>query len=401
MDTGALSSLLVIIAMVALAPMIADAVSRWVPIPGVVVEIVGGIVIGPILGWAHDDTIIDFLAQLGLCTLMFLGGLEVDLQRVRGRPLQRAATGWLISAALGLALGFALSGFEGPRSGVIVGLCLTTTAFGILLPILGDRGDLQTPFGTNVMAGASMGEIGPIVAGALLFGTDRPIHLALVLVAFATSMLVLARLAMRQRNARLARVIEATLDTSGQLGVRLVVLTMVATVWLAAELGLDVLIGAFAAGMVARLFASQSSGDELRSIESKIHGLGFGFLVPIFFVVTGLQFDVRSLVDDLDALLVVPLFLVALLVVRGAPTALLQRNAEPRQRLALACYLATGLPLIVVITTIGVATDRLSSATAASLVAAGMASVVVFPLVAGWVRTSPLRGRHGVAQIAS
>jgi Kef-type K+ transport system membrane component KefB len=382
MSADALSSLLVILAVVALAPMVADGLSRWVPIPGVVLEIIGGIAIGPVLGWAADDTVIDFLAQLGLCTLMFLGGLEVDLPRVRGRPLRRSAAGWGISLALGLAFGFSLSGVDGPRSGMIVGLCLTTTALGILLPILGDRGDLKSEFGTNVLAGASMGEVGPIVAAALLLGTDRPVHLALVLIAFAAAMLIAARLAVRERNARLARVIEATLDTSGQLGVRLVVLTLVAMVWLAAELGLDVLIGAFAAGMVARLFSAQSSGEELRSIESKIHGLGFGFLVPIFFVVTGIRFDVHAIVDDVGALAVVPLLLVALLVVRGVPTALLHRDFDGAQRVALACYLSTALPLIVVLTTIGVATDRLSSATAASLVAAGMTSVVVFPLIA-------------------
>jgi Kef-type K+ transport system membrane component KefB len=388
MGTTTLSSLVVILGAVALAPLLADALSRWILLPGVVLEILAGITIGPATGLAHTDDIIRFLSQLGLCTLMFLGGLEVDLVRVRGTPLRRSATGWLVSLGLGVGIGFALQGLDGPRSGLIVGLCATTTAFGILLPMLRDRGELPTPFGTAVLAGASIGEIGPVVAVTLLLGTDRPLHTGVVLVVFAVAVVVAARIAARERNARMARLIEGTLDTSGQLGVRLVVLALVAMVWLAAELGLDVLMGAFAAGMVVRLFANQSSGREVRVVESKLHGLGFGFLVPVFFVVSGMQFDLDAVVDDPRALLAVPAILLAFVVVRGLPTALAHRDLAVLDRAALACYLATALPLIVVITTIGVETGRLDTSTAAALVTAGMASVVLFPLVAGSLRAA-------------
>ena len=366
--------------------MIADALDRWVRLPTVVLEILAGIVIGPVTGWADVDEVIRFLSQLGLCTLMFLGGLEVDVDRVRGTPLRRATIGWVVSLAAGAALGLSLSGVDGGQSGVMVGLCLTTTAFGVLLPILRDRGELPTPFGTSVMAGASVGEIGPIVAVALLFSTDGPVRTGVLLVAFVAVVAIAVRLARRERNARLARVIEATLDTSGQLGVRLVVVVLVVMVWVAAELGLDVLVGAFAAGMVMRLFAAQSSGHEIRTVESKLHGLGFGFVIPIFFVVSGMQFDLDSIVDDPVVLVVVPVILVAMFVVRGLPAALAERHLPWSDRLALACYLATGLPLIVVITAIGTEEHGLGTATAAALVAAGMASVVLFPLLAATFR---------------
>lgn len=388
MSTSTLSTLVVILTVVALAPMVADAAERWIVVPSVVLEILAGIVIGPVTGWVQTDDVIRFIAQLGLCTLMFLGGLEVDLRRVGGGPLRAATAAWMVSLALGLSLGVALSGIDGPRSGVIVGLCTTTTAFGILLPILRDRGELSSPFGTAVLAGASIGELGPIVAIALLLGSDRPWRTALVLALFAAVVVVAARLAVRERKARIPRLVEATLHTSGQLGVRLVVLALVAMVWFAAEIGLDVLIGAFAGGMVVRLYASSTSPRAVETVESKLHGLGFGFLVPVFFVVTGMQFDVHSLVDQPGALAVVPASLAAFLIVRGLPTALLQRQLTPSDRAALALYVSTALPLIVVVTTIGVQTDRLRTSSAAALVAAAMVSVVLFPLVAGALRAA-------------
>jgi Kef-type K+ transport system membrane component KefB len=382
MDERTLSSLVLILAVVALAPVVADALDRWVRVPSVVLEIAAGVLIGPALGWAQVDDVIEFLSQLGLALLMFLAGLEIDLPRVRGRPVRRAFAGWVVSLALGIAVGMSLSGLDGPRSGLIVGLAITTTALGTLLPILRDGGQARTAFGTSVLAGAAVGELGPIVAITILLGSDRPGRTAVVLALFAAVVVVCTVVALRERNVRLARLIEATLTTSGQLAVRLVVLFIATMVWIADELGLDVLLGAFAAGMVTRLFAAGSSDRELELVEAKLQGLGFGFVVPVFFVVSGMQFDLDSVTDDPVILLVVPAVLVAFLVVRGVPTALLQPGMPHRDRAALACYLATALPLVVVITSIGVQTERIEASTATTLVTAAMLSVLVYPLLA-------------------
>ena len=389
MGLTTLSSLVLILAAIALAPVIADSIEPWVRLPSVVIEILAGILIGPALGWVEVDDVIDFFSQFGLAFLMFLAGLEIDLERVRGRPLNRAVAGWSISLVLGVAIGFSLTDVDGARSGLIVGLAITTTALGMLLPILRDSGELQTEFGTHVLAGAAIGELGPIVAVTVLLGTDRPARTAVVMLAFVAVVGLAAWLALRERNARLARLIEATLTTSSQFAIRLVVLFLMAMVWLADELGLDMLLGAFAAGMVAHLFVASSSPRELELVEAKLHGIGFGFFVPIFFVVSGITFDLDSVFDDLLVLVVVPLVLVAFLVVRGTPTALLQREMSRPDRCALASYLATGLPLVVVITSIGVSRGRLSTSTSACLVTAAMISVIVFPLLAARFRPTP------------
>jgi Kef-type K+ transport system membrane component KefB len=386
MSSTTLSSLVVILAAAALAPLVSDLVSRWFPLPAVVVEIAGGVLIGPALGWAHTDDVIDFLAALGLATLMFLAGLEIDLQRARGGPIRRALIGWGVSLTLAILVGTSLASVDGARSGLLVGLAITTTAFGVLLPILRDNGELPTRFGTEVLAGAAVGEIGPIVVIAVFLGTDRPARALVLLLAFSVVVVLAAGLATRERNARLARVIQTTLSTSGQFAVRLAVLFLAFMVWVADEFGLDVLLGAFAAGMVARLFTGGSDEHEVEVIETKLQAMGFGFLVPVFFVVSGMRFDLDSVYDDPMILVVVPALLAAFLLVRGGPPALGARRMAWSDRAALACYLGTQLPLVVVVTSIGVQTGRLSSSTATALVAAAMASVLLFPLAAARLR---------------
>ncbi len=385
-----LSSFVIILAVAAVAPILSDLSTRFVPIPSVVLEIGLGAAVGPAaLGWAHDDEIISFVSELGLATLMFLAGLEVDFRRIRGRPLRLAVAGWGLSLVLGLGAGIILAAtsIDSARSGLVVGLALTTTAFGTLLPILRDSGELARPFGVHVLAGAAVGEVGPILAVALLLSSDRPARTAVFLVGFVVVTLGAGYVAGRPRHPRLARLMEATLITSGQLAVRIVVLLTGFMVWLASELGLDVLLGAFAAGLVFRIFSRGAGEREAELVEAKLQGLGFGFLVPFFFIVSGLRFDLDALLHDLGAALRVPMFLGLFLVVRGLPTVGLHRRTMGRRdRRALALYLATELPLVVVITTIGVQTHRMRSSTAAALVGAAMLSVLVYPLLAAALR---------------
>jgi Kef-type K+ transport system membrane component KefB len=397
MTSTTLSSLVVILVTMTLAPVLSDLLGRWIIVPSVVLEIVGGVLVGPVLGWVHVDDIITFLSQIGLATLMFLAGFEIDLPRIRGAPLNRALAGWGISLVIGVAIGVALIPVDGARSGLIVGLAVTTTALGTLLPILRDSGALATDFGTHVLAGATVGEIGPIVAITVLLGTDRPARSLAVLMLFVVVVLGASALALRDRGDRLARLVETTLTTSGQLAIRIVVVLLGLMVWLAAELGLDTLLGAFAAGMVFHLFAAGGSAAEAELVEHKLQGLGFGFLIPVFFVVSGVNFDLDAIVDEPILLAVVPGFLLLFFLARGVPTALLQRGMPRGDRLALACYLATALPLVVVITTIGVETHRLKSGTAAALVAAALVSVLVYPLLAAGLRNrapAPADGRR-------
>ncbi len=391
METEALRALVLIIGIAVLSPFISDVVKRWTRLPSVVVEIGLGILIGPyVLGLVELDDVISFLAELGLVFLIFLAGFEVDPNRVKGRPVKLAVGGWMISLVVAIVAATLLYALDITSAIRFVAICLTTTAIGTLLPILGDAGVLPTRLGTNILASGAMGEIGPIVAISLALTTDNPGRTTAVLVAFGGIAALVAWLATRPARPRTIMLIERTLHSSGQLGVRISILLCLLLVWTADEFGLDILLGAFVAGMVARLFlvghtgqdaADESMHDFRIEVQHGIEALGFGFFIPLFFVVSGVRFDLDALLDPIE-LLKVPMFLGLMLLARGLPALLHRRDLARHDVAALALLQSAGLPLIVVITSVGVSTGQMRPDNAAGLVGAGLLSVVIFPIIA-------------------
>lgn len=270
----------------------------------------------------------------------------------------------------------------GGEVGLVVGLALTTTALGTILPILRDSGHASTPFGLRVLAIGAVGEFGPILAIAFALSGDRPAHTTVVLVLFAIAGVLAAWVAQRPRHPRIARLVTATLGTSAQLGVRICVFVVIGMFALAEFLGLDPILGAFTAGIVVHLFLAAGSEYEAEAVLSRLEGIGFCFFIPLFFVVSGVQFDLDALLSSTRALLLMPVFLVLFLFVRALPTWLLhRRELAERQPVALGLFAATALPLVVVITSIGVDEGALMPATAASLVGAAMISVLILPVL--------------------
>jgi Kef-type K+ transport system membrane component KefB len=382
-------STLVLIGIVAvLSPILAELTGR-LAIPDVVFEIGLGIVIGPaVLGIAHPGSVIVAFEDMGLSYLMFLAGVELDIPRIRGRSLRLATTGWMISLALALSIAAVLVMIGTVIDAVVISLALTTTALGTLLPILRDAGLFEGRFGARIMAIGSVGEFAPILAVAVLLDRRNPETTAVLLLVFVVVAVAAALIAARAHPPKLIQLLHRHVQSSAQLPVRVSVLLIASLVLLALRLGLDVLLGAFAAGVVVRLFVQ---GEDRTIVRGKLEAIGFGFLVPIFFIVSGMQFDVRALFASPTGLLRVPFFLVLFLVVRGTPALLLYRHDLPRYQLVpLALFSATGLPLIVVITTIGVQEGRMHPVNAAALVAAGMLSVLLYPMLARmWLRRAP------------
>ncbi|MFJ6567989.1 cation:proton antiporter [Streptomyces sp. NPDC091292] len=381
-------TLVLIMAVAVLAPFLADLTARRVRVPLVIFEIALGIVIGPaVLGWAHSDQVIDALSHLGLAMLIFLAGYEIDFGSVRGATLRRSMTAWLISLAAGIGLAFLISGGETFKA-FVIGTALTSTALGTVLPILRDYGDLRSRFGTVMSAFGAVGEFGPIVAMALLLSGRRPGESTVLLVVFAAITAAAVVWALRPRPPWFSQLIDKTLHSSGQFAVRFVMLLLVGMLALAEVFGLDILLGAFAAGVLTRLVLHGASPEHGAEVFGKVEALGFGFLVPVFYVVTGVQFDLRALLHDWRALVLVPVFLLLFLLVRGGPVYFLApRDLGPGDRKALPLFASTCLPLVVAITTIGVDQKVLGKDQAAALVGAAMISVLVFPLTAMRLRT--------------
>jgi Kef-type K+ transport system membrane component KefB len=371
-------SFFAIVVIAALAAVTVATVPRRLAPPVVVVELLLGIAIGPeVLDIAKTDDFIDFFSNLGLGMLFFFAGYEIDFERIKGRPLRLGALGWLLSIALAYGIGGALAAAGIVLSFLYTGSAMATTAIGTLIPILRDNGELKTRFGTYLLAAGGIGEFGPILLVTLVLSTTNPLHEAAILVAFVFLALAMALVSVRYAW-RGWPALERTFEASSQLAVRITVVLVFGLVLLANQLGLDVLLGGFVAGMIVRLALK---GHELQVFESKLTAVGFGFFVPFFFITSGIEFDLAAL-GSVTALLKLAMFFALFLIVRGTPAMLLYRKVlKPRQRVALAFYSATELPLVVAITTIATETGHMKTSTAAGLVGAAMLSTLVFPFV--------------------
>ena len=383
-DTG---SFFAIVVVAALGAVVVAVVPRRFAPPVVVLELLLGIVIGPhVFDLAQPGDFIGFFSSLGLGMLFFFAGYEIDFERIKGRPMELGALGWLLSVALAYGLGGLLAAAGVVVSFLYTGSAMATTAIGTLIPILRDNGELKTRFGTYLLAAGGAGEFGPILLVTLVLSTTNPLHEAAILMAFVALALALAVLSVRYAW-RGWPALERTFEASSQLAVRVTVVLIFGLVLLAGHLGLDILLGGFVAGMITRLALK---GHELQVFESKLTAVGFGFFVPFFFVTSGIEFDLTAL-GSVGALAKLALFFVLFLVVRGAPAMLLYRGVlEARDRMALAFYSATELPLVVAITTIAIDAGKMRPSTAAGLVGAAMLSTLAFPFVGMALRKDAL-----------
>lgn len=383
-DTGSFFAVVMVAAIAAIA--VALLPKRMAP-PVVVLELVLGIVIGPhVLHLAHIDDFVEFFSNLGLGMLFYFAGYEIDFQRIKGRPLELGAWAWVISVVLAFGIGVILVGLGIIVSALYVGAAMATTAIGTLIPILRDNGELKTRFGTYLLAAGGAGEFGPILLVTLFFSTQSALHESAILIAFVVLAIAIALLSMRLAWQGWPA-LERTFEASSQLAVRVTVVLVFGLVLLAGDLGLDVLLGGFVAGLITRMALK---GHELAVFESKLTAVGFGFFVPFFFVTSGIAFNLAAL-GSVAAIGKLVLFFVLFLVVRGVPMLLLYgREMNLRNRTALAFYAATELPLVVAITTIAIDAGRMRSSTAAGLVGAAMLSTLVYPFVGMALRKEAL-----------
>ncbi|WP_100809851.1 MULTISPECIES: cation:proton antiporter [unclassified Microbacterium] len=375
----------VIAAIAVIAPLLVRGLSSRLRIPIVVFELVLGIIAGPsVLGWIQEGPISERLADFGLALLFFMAGNEIDFRVLRGRDGMRAAGGWLIGLIAGIAVGLLIAPGE---AAVVIGIALCSTALGMLLPILRDAGMLPTPFGRAVMGIGAVGEFGPLVAISLFLGGRNLGTASIVLFFFVVVAATTVFFASRMPHGRLHRIVTATLHTSGQFAVRMIVLILALLVALSLLLDLDMLLGAFVAGVIWQLIMRNAPEGDRAQVESKVEAVAFGLLVPIFFIYTGVTFDLDALLASGSTIVLVPVFLLLLLVIRGLPSMLsAPAGSTPRDRLALAFLGATGLPVIVAVTSIGTAEELLSPGLAAALVGAGMLSVLLYPVIGTTLR---------------
>jgi Kef-type K+ transport system membrane component KefB len=384
MDAKGLETLLAVAIVAALAPIVVAALPGP-KIPQVVVLIFAGVLIGPHgLGLA-DTGSIQLLSNIGLGFLFLMAGYELDPRLFRDQSGRMAMIGWAVSAVLAVAAVAILHQFHYVYDFVPIGLALTTTALGTLLPILEDNDMLGGKFGRYVTAAGAVGELFPIVAISL-FLTKRDEFIAigsLLAVLLAALLLTVAPRIVGDR--RLKAVVKqgqrATAQTTLRWSIVLLLLLLVA----AERFGLDVVLGAMLAGMVLRSWTHRMDVD-MQPLEQKLEAVGYGIFIPLFFVASGMTLDIHAIVSDPIRLAV---FTGLLLVVRGLPSLVVYAKALPlRQRVEMTFITATTLPLLVALAEIGLRDGVMLPSNAAAIVGAGVVSVLIFPAVAAALHRS-------------
>jgi Kef-type K+ transport system membrane component KefB len=356
-------------------------------LPAVVLELIVGIVIGPSgLGWVEIDDPVAVLALIGLGYLLFLSGLEIEFDKLRGPLLRTALVSFVVSIGLGVLVGIALKATDQVGSPLFVAIVLSATSLGVVVPVLKDSGAIATPFGQLLIAAASIADVATIILLSLFFSRDGSgIAATLVLLGLLAllAVAIAATVVFSEHSRRIGDVLTRLQDSTAQIRLRAAFLLLIGFAAAAQALGLEVILGTFIAGAMVSLL----DHDKVMShplFRTKLEAAGFGIFIPVFFVSSGVRFDLGALTSSASTAARVPIFLACLLLVRGVPALLLYRRpAGSARRARIAALLqSTSLPFIIAATAVGTDLGVLSAGTAAALVAAGLLSVLLFPLIA-------------------
>jgi Kef-type K+ transport system membrane component KefB len=381
-DTG-FDNLFVVALVALLAPLAVAAVPAF-RVPAVVVEILAGVVLGPdVLGVVQADLAVQVLAVIGLAFLLFTVGLELDVRTLRGSALRSAALGYAISLALGAGVGLLAAGAGWIGSPVLLAIALSATSLGLVVPVLKDSGQAGSTTARLTIAAATLADVAAILLLTLLFSeqaTGVGARVVLLTTFVGVVAVTAAGVLLTERWQSLTSIVTRLQDTTAEIRVRGAVVLLLGFVVLAQRFGLEAILGALLAGVVVGAVDRDTATHP--HFRTKLDAIGFGFLIPVFFVTSGLRLDVAGLVADPGALVRVPVFLVALLVVRGVPALLYRRRISGRQVSAAALLQATSLPFLVTASMIGTDLGVISPVNGAALVGAGVASVLIFPTVA-------------------
>ena len=387
--TATLVSLLVISVIALVSPLVAGAIPHK-PVPEVVLLVFLGALLGPnMAGLFQIDAGVEIVSNLGTAFLFLIAGYEVNVRDLAGNLGRVAAGTWAVCIGIGLFLVVFL--FGGSVSGlhnIALAIALSTTAYGTLAPILKERGLTDTPVGKAVTAHGVFGEVLPVLAISILLSTRAHWVSLLILLAFFAIAFVLAVVpaTARKKGGKVYEAIESARETSAQAALRFVVVILLVLVAVSAVFDLDIVLGAFAAGFAVRFIIPEGS----HRLEHKIEALGFGFFIPVFFVVSGARIDLAAVAADPLALLA---FMGMLLLARTVPVFLSTfvsqetRSFSVVQRINVALYSTMALPLIVAVCDIAVDGGFMTEQLSSTLVTAGALTVLVIPVITAIMRT--------------
>jgi Kef-type K+ transport system membrane component KefB len=361
--------------------------------PSVVLQLIFGILIGPsAAGWVTSEGAIGFLGQFGLIFLFFQAGFEFNPGKIGAAPLRLGALAWLSAFVLSILFVGLLSVIGLVRAPLLIGLALPTTAFGMLLPILRESGNLDTDFGRHVLGAAAVGELGPIIlAPVILAHAHDHLHQTVLSMIFLGTAIGAILFARSLRSEELSHMIARWMSDTSVLPVRVAIVILLGLVSLANELGMELILGAYTAGMIIAMMT------KVEILQYRLRSIGSGFFIPLFFIVSGVEFDLTALLTSPGSIIRLIVFCAGFLIIRTIPVRLYKMELPESDLLPLALFSSSTLPLVVAMTYLGVRTGDMLPENAHALVGAAVITVAVFPTLAIALRAQP----YGAVAIAA
>ncbi len=369
---------------------------RRLRLPIIVGEIIAGIIVGRSgLGWVqHHDPVLDLLAELGFVFLMFLSGMEIDFSSIKpassGRPrseqqpwgpLPLSGLNFILTLASSTLVGFILVGMELATNPWMIALILSTTSLGVVVPVLKERGLNSGRYGQTVIISALIADfvtmlLITVVVAALSHGLTPDILLIGVLfVAF----FVMYQFGMLffNRIPGVRRLLDELSTATAQIKIRTAFTIMLVFVALAEVLGMEIILGAFLAGAIISLLSTNEDSETMHQLES----FGFGFFIPIFFIMVGVDFNLEALLSSPQALLLLPILLVAAVLVKLLPSLVFRLNFSWRETLSAGTLLSARLSLIIAASAIGLRLGVISDPVNAAIILVAIITVTLSPLI--------------------
>jgi Kef-type K+ transport system membrane component KefB len=376
----AFENLLIVVAVAFAAPLLLG-FFPGVKLPSVVLEILAGIVIGPsVLGIVHVDEAISVIALLGLAFLLFLAGLEIEFDKLRGRVLRLTLMGFAISFVIALLAALLLKATGLIETPLLIAIILCATSLGVLIPVLKDAGEISSTFGQLIVAAGTIADFGAVILLSIFFSGEGGVGATLLLIGSLVLLAVVVFIAVKtaERSSLLSQDLIRLQDTTSQIRVRGAVVLLVGFAAIANSLGLESILGAFMAGAILSLLDrdEEMTHPEFRR---KLEAIGFGVFIPVFFVASGVNYDLDALLSSASNVIMVPIFLAALVAARGLPALIYRNLLDARHTMIAGLMQATSLPFIVAAVAIGEDLDLVSAAEGAALIGAGLLSVLLFP----------------------
>lgn len=381
-------SLALIMAAAAVAPYIASLVPGRA-VPEVVFLVFAGALLGPNMAGvlSTSSSAISFLSDLGVAFLFLNAGYEIDSKDLGGRMGLNAILAWAVSLLLAILLTTTLMAdrFMG-QAGVAFAICLTTTAFGTLAPIMRDRHLMGTAVGRAVSVYGAYGELLPILAMALLMSTRSTratIATLLIFVAICLAILAFPALLPRVRE-RIDSWLKENAWSGSRPLLRLSILLLSVLVMACEVLDIEPVLGSFIAGFILGAFAPHD-----HVLEEKLQDIGNGFLVPAYFVISGAGVSLPAAFENVGLLFG---FIGLLVLIRGGIVAVSlninkgTRGMRKREKYAVSAYCTMALPLVVAVTDVAVESGAMGTNTASILVSAGAITVLLIPIATSFVR---------------